>query len=226
MSHSDSNTQQWHQLLAMYFSLKLTPSEAIAWFMELRRTTKGWRYDSATEGRDACQGERARKINGELCDCIRYIKDLDKIPRKAEAGKDSGYKGKPNVNDLGLWIWIWRKSVSKKTGEGIHQRFVEVCCENIQRLVDEGRRLDAALLSVDPINIEDCRDVIMDVGGNRSYSEPEADEVRKFCGDIGLSPNKEFDIFYEQSTGKKAVSQYASTLSDQWQDEDDKDMFQ
>lgn len=218
MSNSDKDSEQsWVQLMQMYFSVKLSASEAIAWFIELRRTTAGWKHDPALDGTtDPCKGEKAKAINVELCNVIRYIADLDTIPRKSDGGKNGDYKGKPNVKDLGLWIWIYKKSTSKATGFGIHQRFVEVCRDAIKELVEEGRRFDASILAENPMGIMDKHWHIWEVGGNRGYSADEQVEIKKYCDEIGLNIQEEHNKFYEQDTGRKPVSQYASHLTEKW----------
>lgn len=221
MSRSDKNQgQQWFDLMDMYFNTKLSAPQAIAWFVELRMTTKGWTHDSTLEGEDPCKGAEAAKINDELCLCIRYIADLETIPRKSEGGRSGDYKGKPNVKDLGLWIWIYRKSTAKATGFGAHKMFVERCQEAIKKLVDEGRRFDAAILAENPMGVLDCIPRIWEVGGNRGFTEQEQGMIHEYCGEINLSIHSEFVKFYEQSTGKKAVNQYASELSEQYSEED------
>ena len=197
---------QWHELMKMYFNVPLKTEEAVAWFTEMRLGVRGWKHDLLTEPADPTKGKRASEINEELCDVLRYIAELDHVPRKSEGGRKD-YHGKPTVKDVILWVWIYRKNQNQMEGVGVDKLFVDTCTRHIRRLVQEGRGLEAAILSQDPCGVDDCVEEIMAVGGNRGYTEFEQSLVFKYCSDIHFNIKEAFDeAYYERFGGRPAVA--------------------
>lgn len=99
----------WSHLLEDYYAVSLVRSKSDRWFLELRRSVKGWEIGEH-EADDPVTSDRGREINAELCDVIRHIKGLDYIPLKQE--KRDGKRTKPLLKDIEFWVWLYRKDRS------------------------------------------------------------------------------------------------------------------
>lgn len=196
MSNLDS--EQWNQKLKMYFNIGLSATEAIAWFCELRATVTGWKSEDGLG--DPTKGEKAKRINQELCEVIRYVSELDTVPRKQDGGRKD-YKGKPNVKDLRLWVWIYRKESQGSAGTGyrINQRYVNCIKDTIQQLINDGRLIDAAIVATgNPQAYCDSHEL----GCQRGPNTDERNTIAEFCSKIGFDTAAAYEEFYKGRTDK------------------------
>lgn len=192
----------WNSLLSMLFGVKLPREEAKAWFVELRRTVKGWEWDKLLED-DPCKGEFAHDINNELCSVLRHISKLDKKPR---ADADHGVYAY-NLADINLWVQIYRRDNAGHRTVNASAR-TNAVKHIISEFVKLGKYTEAAFTAVNPLDTKHGEAYMFHKRiGNITLNDEELREVNDYCLTLGFDP-KEQRISWDKENYDRVMKEF------------------
>jgi hypothetical protein len=178
---------KWPDLLNMRFGVKLTDSEAKEWYLELRRTVRGYELNREIE-RDPFVSDQLKLINHEICETLRYIASMDRPPRADNERSIARY----TVSDLQLWIAKYREHLRVNTTQDKSRRVTatkKICLAFYKK----GDLANAAFSAYNPIHSKQGEIYLFqECIGNISLDHDEIREVEDYCyKQLGFNPSKE-----------------------------------
>lgn len=114
---------KWYDILEASFGVRWTgnySSDMKKWTDELKDTVGGWKNASKDQ------------INDEMCAALRYVSDMEPIPRADDSQKSSKY----NCRDVRVWVYSYRER-RKQTASPLYVSGVTSFSERLKRYILE-----------------------------------------------------------------------------------------